>query len=134
MVKVTVGGTSIEGPAWIQPGLADGVIGCALGYGRTKVGRVGRGSGFNAYPLYTSASRHVVRGVKIEQAFRRHTVAVTQEHGLMEGRPVVREANLAQFAEKPDFASPTQTAPSSAIARAAGCCKNSFTGPVSSRH
>jgi MoCo/4Fe-4S cofactor protein with predicted Tat translocation signal len=104
VVKVTVGGTSIEGPAWIQPGLADGVIGCALGYGRTKVGRVGRGSGFNAYPLYTSASRHVVRGVKIEQAFRRHTVAVTQEHGLMEGRPVVREANLAQFAEKPDFA------------------------------
>ena len=104
VVKVSAGGASIQGPAWIQPGLADGVVGCALGYGRTKVGRVGRGSGFNAYPLYTSTSRHVLRGVKLEKVFRRHMVAVTQEHGLMEGRPVVREANMAEYVKKPDFA------------------------------
>jgi Fe-S-cluster-containing dehydrogenase component len=99
-----VGGTSVEGPVWIQPGLADGVIGIALGYGRTKVGRVGKGSGLNAYPFVTTANRHVVSGAKLEKIFRIHMVAVTQEHGLMEGRPVVREANLEQFLGKPDFA------------------------------
>ena len=104
VVRVTVGDTSIEGPAWIQPGLAEGVIGCALGYGRTRVGRVGKGSGFNAYPLYRDGSRHLVRGARIEKVMRRHMVAVTQEHGLMEGRPVVREANLEAFRKLPEFA------------------------------
>ena len=104
VVRVTVGGVSIEGPAWVQPGLADGVIGCALGYGRTKVGRVGRGSGFNAYPLTQNASRHAIRGAKVEKVMRKHMVAVTQEHGLMEGRPVVREATVAEYTKKPDFA------------------------------
>ncbi|MCW5559969.1 MAG: 4Fe-4S dicluster domain-containing protein, partial [Verrucomicrobiae bacterium] len=104
VVKVTAGGVSIEGPAWVQPGLADGVIGCALGYGRTKVGRVGRGAGFNAYPLTSSQSPHLIRGAKLERVTRLHMVAVTQEHGLMEGRPVVREATVAEYEKKPDFA------------------------------
>ncbi|MBN8247516.1 MAG: TAT-variant-translocated molybdopterin oxidoreductase [Verrucomicrobia bacterium] len=104
VVKVTVGGASIEGPAWVQPGLADGVVGCALGYGRTKVGRVGRASGFNAYPLTSHKSGNLARGARLEKVMRRHLVAVTQEHGLMEGRPVVREATVAEYAAKPDFA------------------------------
>jgi len=104
ILKVTVNGASVEGPVWIQPGQADGVVGLALGYGRTKVGRVGKNSGFNAYPIYSSTSRHLVSGAKVEQVTRRSSVAVTQEHGLMEGRPVVREANLAEYKQKPDFA------------------------------
>ncbi len=104
VVKVTVNGVSVEGPVWIQPGQADGVVGLALGYGRTVVGRVGRNSGFNAYPLFTSTGRHLATGAKVEKVLRRSPVSVTQEHGLMEGRPVVREANLAEFQLKPTFA------------------------------
>lgn len=103
-LKVTVGDVSVQGPVWVQPGQADGVIGLTLGYGRTQVGRVGKNSGFNAYPLFRSSTRHLVSGAKVEQVSRRTNVAVTQEHGLMEGRPVVREANLADFLKKPDFA------------------------------
>jgi len=102
-LRVTVSGVSVEGPVWVQPGLADGVVGLALGYGRTAVGRVGKGSGFNAYPLLTSKGP-LLSGAKVEMVTKRALVAVTQEHGLMEGRPVVREANLDEYKKKPDFA------------------------------
>jgi len=104
VVTVTIGQRSVEGPVWVQPGLADKTIGLALGYGRKSTGRVGRGSGYDAYPLYLKDSRHLATGAKATVGKRRQLVAVTQEHGLMEGRPVIREANLDQFVGKPDFA------------------------------
>lgn len=103
-LKVSVNGVSVEGPVWIQPGLADGVVGLALGYGRKVVGRVGRSCGYDAFALFQSASRHLVAGAKVEKVFRKQYLGVTQEHGLMEGRPVIREANLDQFKAKPEFA------------------------------
>jgi MoCo/4Fe-4S cofactor protein with predicted Tat translocation signal len=104
ILKVTLGGKTVEGPAWVQPGLADKTVGLAMGYGRRLTGRVGRGSGFDAYPLYFKDTRHVATGAKVVKVPGRRLVAVTQEHGLMEGRPVIREADLAQFEAKPDFA------------------------------
>ncbi len=104
LLTVTIGQRSVEGPVWVQPGLADKTIGMALGYGRRVTGRVGRGSGHDAYPLYLKDSRHLATGAKVSVGKRRHLVAVTQEHGLMEGRPVIREANLEQFLGRPDFA------------------------------
>ncbi len=53
VVTIQLGERSIEGPIWIQPGQADHVLGLALGYGRRKVGRVGQGTGYNAYALRT---------------------------------------------------------------------------------
>ncbi len=104
VIKVTLGNRTVEGPVWVQPGLADNTVGMALGYGRTETGRVGKGSGFNAYAIYESGSGHLATGATLAKVGRRQLVAVTQEHGLMEGRPVIREANLAQFEEKPNFA------------------------------
>ncbi|MFM8359076.1 MAG: 4Fe-4S dicluster domain-containing protein, partial [Verrucomicrobiota bacterium] len=104
VLKVSLGGRSIEGPVWVQPGLSDQTLGLALGYGRPRTGRAGRHVGYNAYPLFLNASRHLATGATVEVRRRKHLVAVTQEHGLMEGRPVIREANLDQFARKPDFA------------------------------
>jgi MoCo/4Fe-4S cofactor protein with predicted Tat translocation signal len=103
VLKVAVGDRSVEGPVWVLPGLADHTVAMALGYGRSKTGRVGDGSGFNAYPLFLSASRHLLTGAAVTKLNRKHFIAVTQEHGLMEGRPVIREANLEQFKTKPDF-------------------------------
>ena len=104
ILKVTIGDRSVQGPVWVQPGLADKTIGLALGYGRKVTGRVGRGSGYDAFPLFLKDSRHVATGAKVSKIPGRHLVAVTQEHGLMEGRPVIREANLTQYESKPDFA------------------------------
>jgi MoCo/4Fe-4S cofactor protein with predicted Tat translocation signal len=104
IIKVTVNGVSVEGPVWIQPGLADDVAVLSVGYGRKVIGRVGAGVGYDAYPLFKSDTRHQLTGGKIEKVFRKHYLGVTQEHGLMEGRPVIREANLEQFKAKPEFA------------------------------
>lgn len=104
LVEVTLGGKTIRGPVWIQPGMADGVVGLALGYGRTVVGRVGAGCGFSAYTFYESKSRHLRSGAKAATVFAKAYVATTQEHGLMEGRPLIREANLEQFGKRADFA------------------------------
>ena len=97
-VKIQLGGREIEGPVWIQPGLADNTLGLALGYGRKKTGRVGRGSGYDAYQLRTTAAPHIASGAKlIHTPGATHPLSTTQNHWSMEGRPVVREANLTQY-------------------------------------
>ena len=103
LVKIEAGGRSVVGPAWIQPGLADHVVALALGYGREKSGRVGSKAGYDAYRLRTSASPHLLSGAKLTPTGARHKLATTQNHWAMEGRPVVREATLAEYRENPRF-------------------------------
>jgi MoCo/4Fe-4S cofactor protein with predicted Tat translocation signal len=110
VVEVELGGRKIRGPVWVQPGFADYSIGLSLGYGRSKgekggAGRVGHGVGlYNAYTLRTSAAEHFVVGAKVRKTGTRYRIACTQEHGSMEGRPIVREATAKQFEEHPAFA------------------------------
>ena len=104
-VSVQLDGRSVEGPVWIQPGQADNTLGLALGYGRTKTGRVGKNVGFNAYKLRTANAPHFSVGAKlVPQSGRTHQLATTQNHWAMEGRPVVREATLNQYREQHDVA------------------------------
>ena len=111
LVKVVVGGREVAGPAWLQPGMADGTVGLALGYGRQHSGRVGRGAGYDAYRVRTSAALHSARGVSLTALGRLHPVATAQHHWAMEGRPAVREANLDQYYEHPGFAKVMKLAP-----------------------
>ncbi|HEY6169647.1 MAG TPA: 4Fe-4S dicluster domain-containing protein, partial [Verrucomicrobiae bacterium] len=104
VVEVEVGGRKVTGPAWIQPGLADYVVALELGYGRRKTGRVGTGSGYDAYSLRTTAAPYIAPGAKLTATGRYVRVVTTQEHGAMEGRPIVREANLEQYRAHPHFA------------------------------
>ncbi|HZQ47173.1 MAG TPA: 4Fe-4S dicluster domain-containing protein, partial [Verrucomicrobiae bacterium] len=103
-VKIELDGRSIEGPVWTQPGQADNVIALALGYGRAQTGRVGRNSGFNAYALRTTKNTHLGVGAKLTATGKKHGLSVTQDHGAMEGRPIIREATLKEYAGKPNFA------------------------------
>jgi len=104
LVKVTLGGREILGPAWIQPGMADNVLGLALGYGRMKAGRVGNKSGYDAYRLRSSAAAFIASGAQLTAAGKRHPISTTQNHWMMEGRPVVREATLEQYRKQRNFA------------------------------
>lgn len=103
-VKIQLNGREVEGPAWIQPGQADNTIGLALGYGREKTGRIGRGSGYNAYKVRTASALYFATGAKLTDTGKIHPLSTTQDHGAMEGRPIIREANLEQFKEHPEFA------------------------------
>jgi hypothetical protein len=92
---LTVGGRKITGPVHIQPGLSNYTVIVPLGYGRGDAfkGRIGANAGFSAYPLRTSTAMHVATGTLADTG-KRMLLANTQEHWSMEGRDIIREANL----------------------------------------
>ncbi len=102
VVEITLNGRSVKGPIWTQPGMADYSLGLALGYGRQRAGRVGTGVGFNAYKIFSG--KYIETGATVRKTGETYTFATTQSHWSMEGRPIVREANLAEFSKEPGFA------------------------------
>ena len=75
----------------VSPGHADNSVSIALGYGRRKVGRVGKNTGFDAYPLRTAATTYFATGVKVTPVGGTYQLVTTQAHQAMEGRNLVRE-------------------------------------------
>jgi molybdopterin-containing oxidoreductase family iron-sulfur binding subunit len=103
IIEVSVGGKTLKGPAHVQPGLPDYTIVVSLGYGREVTGRVGEGSGFSAYSLRTSTGASSISGVTARTVGGIQQLADTQEHWSMEGRAIMREANLDFYEEHSDF-------------------------------
>ena len=102
VVEISLNGKSVKGPIWVQPGMADYSLGLALGYGRERAGRVGTGVGFNAYKIFSG--KYIETGATVRKTGETYTLACTQNHWSMEGRPAVREANLKEFLDDPKFA------------------------------
>jgi molybdopterin-containing oxidoreductase family iron-sulfur binding subunit len=93
-VRLDYAGRSLELPVWILPGMADGVVALTLGYGRSHAGRVGSGVGFDAFAVRGSNALGFDRGATLTRGARTYPLSATQEHGSMEGRPLVRESTL----------------------------------------
>lgn len=105
ILRLELEGRHLEAPAWIVPGQAHGTVGLALGYGRTRGGFIAEGVGVDAYSLRTSRWPDVAGGLKVTKTGGRYRPAQTQEHWVMEGRPLVREGSLSQYRQHPGFAS-----------------------------
>lgn len=101
--EVTLNGRTVRGPLHIQPGLSNYTIVLPLGYGRAKTGHVGTGAGFDAYAIRTSDGLGFASGATIRVTAERKLLANTQEHWSMEGRDIVREANVEEFKSNPGF-------------------------------
>ncbi|MEW6337974.1 MAG: TAT-variant-translocated molybdopterin oxidoreductase [Acidobacteriota bacterium] len=111
MVALTAGERSIEIAACVVPGVAEGVIGLPLGYGRRAAGPVGDGVGFDVYPLRVSEAPHAVK-VDVRGLGRSYVLASTQDHhaidaiGMEErGRRIgelIVEAEWAEYRRDPD--------------------------------
>ncbi|WP_304517581.1 TAT-variant-translocated molybdopterin oxidoreductase [Cecembia rubra] len=100
--KITVGDKSLIVPVLVQPGQAQGTVGLALGYGRSKAGRVANGLGVNAYDLLDSSKGFVnfdvTEGVSVELLTDTYKIAQTQTHHTYMGREfVIQEATLADY-------------------------------------
>jgi MoCo/4Fe-4S cofactor protein with predicted Tat translocation signal len=103
VVEIKLGNHNVRGPIWVQPGMADYVLGLALGYGREHSGRIGNKVGFNAYALRTTGAANIAVGATISKTGETYKISCTQDHWSMQGRPIVREANLSQYHEHPEF-------------------------------
>jgi molybdopterin-containing oxidoreductase family iron-sulfur binding subunit len=102
VVRVSSGGRSVTGPAWVIPGQPERSVTLFLGYGRTRAGRVGSGIGYDAYALRTSGAPWTAAG-KVEKIAGRHELATTQLHHALEGQDFVRTVSAAHpEASKPE--------------------------------
>ena len=100
VVRVESAGRSLELPVCVLPGMSDGVVALTLGYGRSQAGRIGSGVGFDAFTLRSSGAPGFESGAKVTKLGRRYSLSATQEHGSMEGRPIVRESTLTELRSK----------------------------------
>jgi len=99
---ITIG--KIDVPVHIQPGQAKGTLGIALGYGRSKCGKVGNGVGSDVWPLLTLKDGNVIKTGKSDQIVKTgktYPFAQTQTHHSMEGRAFVRETELTEYRKNP---------------------------------
>ncbi len=95
----------IELPVVVQPGQAYGVVTIGLNYGRTHAGKVAEDVGVNVYPFINKLNnnlRYFQTNVTFGKTGKTVKLAQTQTHHTMEGRDIVRETSLNEYALKPN--------------------------------
>ncbi len=97
-IKAT-SGRAVKVPVLVAPGHADKSLTVAIGYGRTDSSPVGRGVGFDVFPIQTVSVSRVTSATVAKVAGKQHQLAVTQEHGALEGRgaDITRETSLENW-------------------------------------
>jgi MoCo/4Fe-4S cofactor protein with predicted Tat translocation signal len=111
------GARDIEIPVFVLPGHADWVVTLPLGWGRSSAGRYGNGVGFDVHPLRTRDGFGFASGVRLEKTSGSHKNVQSQEHSIMEGRPIAidatrepvrtgdpRYADMPAYSDSPEFA------------------------------
>jgi len=104
--NISANGKTIKLPVLIQPGQTPGTLGIALGYGRTKAGKVADGIGQNVYPwvsMVNGSLNYVVGSAKFELTSEDFQIAQTQTHQTYMGRQtVIKEFPLSDFQRDPE--------------------------------
>ncbi len=92
LLALSVEGAKVDAPVYFLPGMAEGVIGLALGYGRSVSGHIGTGVGKNAYPLRTAANSGW-RSVKAQPTGKKYRLATVQDHHIVDfyGKQAVQD-------------------------------------------
>jgi MoCo/4Fe-4S cofactor protein with predicted Tat translocation signal len=108
VAELEFNGKKVQGAVWIQAGHPDNSITVFLGYGRTRAGRIGTGTGFDVYPLRTSQTPWFADGAQLRPTGDIYQLASTQGYQTMETpvgeRPLVQERNLEEYKKEPNFA------------------------------
>ncbi len=97
------GARGVELPIVIVPGQADKTITVMVGQGRRFESRVARGVGVDTYALRRTEAPYLDSGISVRKASGNTPIARTQEHFVMEGRPLAREGTVAEYAKNPHF-------------------------------
>ncbi len=97
LVRVTVGGKSIEGPAFVAPGQEENTLTLSLGYGRARAGRTADGLGYDAFPLWRESGGRPAPAT-LTATGARETVATMQMQQAMDGFDFVRTVQRSEIA------------------------------------
>ena len=121
LADLTVGERHLQVAVYVLPGQAEGSVALSLGYGRTHAGHVAGlqhgdvpSCGFNTYAVRASRAENFTGKLKLTDAGKAYTLAITQDHHSMDetGKKgtdqrvpqIVREADFAAYKEDPAFA------------------------------
>ncbi len=107
-LALSTGERLVKVPVLVLPGQPDGSITLHYGYGRTAAGRVGNGTGFNAYALRRSATPFFTGGATVTRAGGKYILASTANHFMLQGenayeRGTVRVGTLSEYKRNPTF-------------------------------
>jgi molybdopterin-containing oxidoreductase family iron-sulfur binding subunit len=105
MARISRGAASIDLPVYIQPGQHDQAVAVAVGYGRTRAGKAGTGVGVNAYRFVNfddGSFRYSSGGITLEKIAGRVELASTQRHHTLDGRSIIKEFTMAEYARGPE--------------------------------
>lgn len=115
LIQLQVNGRTLVVAAYAIPGHVDNAITLHLGYGRTRAGSKGSGTGFNAYTLRTTQAPWFVGGVEAVPLRQSYIVARTEEHHLIDTRqkepeldstqhrPILLTGTLEEFKQDPEL-------------------------------
>lgn len=104
VVEVKAGKETFKLAAYPQPGLPKGVVGVAIGYGRTAAGKTANNIGYNAYNLVSNVNgsfAYEVLNADVTKTSESYFLAATQTHHTMMGRAIVKETTLTQYQKNP---------------------------------
>jgi molybdopterin-containing oxidoreductase family iron-sulfur binding subunit len=110
VVEMTCGAKTVELPVHVQPGLHPNLVSVALGYGRTSVGKVGKGTGLDLFPMVQASEAALVysgQKVTFRKTGKFYKLALTQWHTATEERPIINDITLAEFRKNPAQANHT---------------------------
>jgi Fe-S-cluster-containing dehydrogenase component len=100
LIRIKSANGIVELPAWVQYGMADGVIATTTGYGRTKVGQVAENVGANAYALMGAEQSTGYVAVAVELTGKKYKIAVTQRYSDLKGRKLALDTTFDKVQAK----------------------------------
>jgi Fe-S-cluster-containing dehydrogenase component len=98
-------------PVWVQAGQPDDVVLLLLGSGRERAGETGSAKGVDIYPLRFSDTPYFATGAQLRKTGETYKVASRQGYEEIQGRNMIRVADLQQYEKDPKFAHRKEPAP-----------------------
>jgi len=104
VVEVRRQGRVLRLPVLVAPGHAEDAVSVHLGYGREGAEGLARGVGANAYLVRTTDALVFANDIEVRKLRgQKQSLALTQTHFSVEGRPIALSATLAEWRANPDF-------------------------------
>ena len=102
VVEIATQHGKLKAPAFVLPGQAPDCVTLPLGFGR-RAGGLSVGQGFDAYSIRGAGAPWLAPAASIVKTGDTARLATVQGHDRVAGRDLIREGDLADFRQNPDF-------------------------------